>query len=480
MSTYIENGQMTYIDASGDMYVLHPVTKKENVIGLSSLEDSIGDMSLLSTNEKTSLVAAINEISTGGTSNVSEAISKALAEARESGDFDGRGIVSVERTKGDGSPGTTDTYTITYTDNTTTDFEIYNGSDASGGSEGVSITHTWNGTVLEITSASGTSSADLKGDAGKSAYEYAIEGGYLGSEDEYAEKMAQVIEVDAELSNSSTNPVQNKAVASAIEGLSNHTYINGVKGINGDDNMQIYASTSLGLNAPEVLLKEDPVSDYGAATKRYVDNTVNNAVSGIAIEVDSELSITSEKPVQNKVITEALNNLKEVTVDSVLSSTSENPVQNKIVNEAISELSTLIGTESVSSQIDTAINNLPVCYTHTRVQTADTNLDDYTTIGVYYFSASYVPTNIPSGTNGWLIVMPAVPGVAGNSNWKQIWLRQGTAGVNDQETFIRTYQGGSWGPWSIVLTSILSPTLYGDTLPDPGVAGRIFFKKAGS
>lgn len=36
----------------------------------------------------------------------------------------------------------------------------------SGDFDGVSVTHYWNGTTLTITSASGTSSADLKGDKG--------------------------------------------------------------------------------------------------------------------------------------------------------------------------------------------------------------------------------------------------------------------------------------------------------------------------
>lgn len=43
------------------------------------------------------------------------------------------------------------------------------GSDGANDNDGVSCTHTWNGTVLTVTSASGTSSADLrgpKGDAG--------------------------------------------------------------------------------------------------------------------------------------------------------------------------------------------------------------------------------------------------------------------------------------------------------------------------
>ena len=41
----------------------------------------------------------------------------------------GRSIASIERTDGDGSPGTTDTYTITYTDETTDTFTVYNGAD---------------------------------------------------------------------------------------------------------------------------------------------------------------------------------------------------------------------------------------------------------------------------------------------------------------------------------------------------------------
>lgn len=46
---------------------------------------------------------------------------------------DGRGIVSIIRTDGDGSAGTIDTYTITYTDLTTSTFTVYNGKDGAPG-----------------------------------------------------------------------------------------------------------------------------------------------------------------------------------------------------------------------------------------------------------------------------------------------------------------------------------------------------------
>jgi len=41
----------------------------------------------------------------------------------------GNGIASIVRTTGDGSAGTTDTYTITFTDETTSAFNVYNGAD---------------------------------------------------------------------------------------------------------------------------------------------------------------------------------------------------------------------------------------------------------------------------------------------------------------------------------------------------------------
>ena len=58
-------------------------------------------------------------------------------------------------------------------------------------------------------------------------------------------------------------------------------------------------------------------------------------------KVDSALSSTSTNPVQNKVVTEAIENAK-VTVDSALSSTSTNPVQNKVLYAAIGDVEALL------------------------------------------------------------------------------------------------------------------------------------------
>ena len=45
---------------------------------------------------------------------------------------DGNSIASITRTAGNGAPGTTDTYTVTLTDGSTTQFQVYNGKDGAG------------------------------------------------------------------------------------------------------------------------------------------------------------------------------------------------------------------------------------------------------------------------------------------------------------------------------------------------------------
>ena len=55
---------------------------------------------------------------------------------------------------------------FTYDDFTSEQLESLRGPAGKDGKNGVSVTHKWDGTILEVTSASGTSSADLKGEKG--------------------------------------------------------------------------------------------------------------------------------------------------------------------------------------------------------------------------------------------------------------------------------------------------------------------------
>lgn len=78
-----------------------------------------------------------------------EAVEDALAQAKASGEFDGK----------PGEDGYTPIKGVDY----------FDGKDGAKGADGVSATHSWNGTTLTVTSASGTSSANLKGEKGSDA-----------------------------------------------------------------------------------------------------------------------------------------------------------------------------------------------------------------------------------------------------------------------------------------------------------------------
>lgn len=107
------------------------------------------------------------------------------------------------------------------------------GPQGEKGDDGVSVTHEWDGTTLKITSASGTSSADLRGptgpigikgnpgDAGKSAYEYARDGGYMGSETKFSEQLAGIPDWDK-----TENYTANTTIVISQQSLSSGMWMN--------------------------------------------------------------------------------------------------------------------------------------------------------------------------------------------------------------------------------------------------------------
>mgnify|MGYP000927277476 CR=1 FL=1 len=67
----------------------------------------------------------------------------------------GRGITSIVRTSGTGAPGTTDTYTITYTDATTSTFTVYNGANGTGSGDVVGPAGATDGHIALFNGATG-------------------------------------------------------------------------------------------------------------------------------------------------------------------------------------------------------------------------------------------------------------------------------------------------------------------------------------
>lgn len=73
-----------------------------------------------------------------------------------------------------------------------------------------------------------------------------------------------------------------------------------------------------------------------------------------------------------------------------------------------------------------------------------TDANSYRTSGIYFFLKDQSPLNAPfSGCNGWLLVSTYGSSIA----IKQIWFRLGAVGVNDNDTFVRTYVNGTWSDW---------------------------------
>lgn len=87
----------------------------------------------------------------------------------------------------------------------------------------------------------------------------------------------------------------------------------------------------------------------------FTDTTYSTATTSA-----NGLMSSSDKTKLDSIATGA----NKTTVDSALSSSSTNPVQNKVVNSAISNLKTLVGSTSVSSQIDSAIDALNLSTTY--------------------------------------------------------------------------------------------------------------------
>lgn len=131
---------LALIDANAD--VIESITT-----GKVSVSDIINNLTTNVANKPLSaaqgvvLKTLIDGLSTGklDASALQSAINTALAQAKASGAFDGakgdpgRGIKSITRTSGNGAAGATDTYTITYTDGTTSTLTVQNGSNGAPG-----------------------------------------------------------------------------------------------------------------------------------------------------------------------------------------------------------------------------------------------------------------------------------------------------------------------------------------------------------
>lgn len=104
----------------------------------------------------------------------------ALSQLEGADGDNGRGISNVARTSGDGSAGTTDTYTITYSDASTSTFSVYNGSNGfnadSFTGEDIDLDSEGTETVAQAFGAVSSSISTLEDDVSDINNKFPIEG----------------------------------------------------------------------------------------------------------------------------------------------------------------------------------------------------------------------------------------------------------------------------------------------------------------
>lgn len=207
---------------------------------------------------------------------LADAITEALAEAKASGQFDGApgedgvdgspgadgadgvGIQSVEQTITSIEDGGTNIVTVTKTDGTTSTFQVKNGSKGSDGvpgKDGANGADGQNGAdgvtpniqigTVETLEAGSPATASMTGTpenpllnlgipkgadgtSGKSAYQYAQDGGYTGTETEFAAKLA------AEMPESYTLPIASADTLGGVQPVAQTADMNQPVGVDAD------------------------------------------------------------------------------------------------------------------------------------------------------------------------------------------------------------------------------------------------------
>lgn len=204
-----------------------------------------------------------------------------------------------------------------------------------------------------------------------------------------------IVSIDSELSTKSTNPVQNKIITNAINSLPrDYSDLANAPNIIEDESGEIafadeagniifkadadgIHSTSLTLNGEDIKVlleqKVDKEKGKGLSSNDYTDedkaklSLISNDI--VSATIDSELSTTSDNPVKNKVITNALNNIDynnlvntpnitEDNSDSVVIADDNGYVVAKVDKDGVHAAGLMLNGENVLNRINTKFNEI--------------------------------------------------------------------------------------------------------------------------
>lgn len=134
----------------------------------------------------------------------------------------------------------------------------------------------------------------------------------------------------------------------------------------------------------DLILNGSPTSDNMAATKKYVDDSI---IASGGVVIDSAMSSTSENPVQNKVIYNALQN----KVDSV---SGKGLSTNDFTNELLTKVNSVESNAEENVIDGVTVNGTDATITNRKAEiTVPTKTSDLTNDSDFVSDASYVHTD---------------------------------------------------------------------------------------
>ena len=238
---------------------------------------------------------------------------------------DGRGISTIERTSGDGSSGSLDTYTITYTDNTTSTFSVRNGNDGQifnikGAVANISAlpnpsaAHSGNAYLVGTSTQYDLYACVLSG----SAYTWLNLGSISGVKGDKGDTGTGITSLTGNVVNKGQGGrafVLDVVLSNGTSKTFEYDIVDGTNGTNGTNGTD--GADGRGIVSIERTAGTGAAGTTDTYTITYTDNTTSTFSvyngqdgTGAAVTVDSELSYTSTNPVQNKVIKAALDNVQ--------------------------------------------------------------------------------------------------------------------------------------------------------------------------
>ena len=193
------------------------------------------------------------------------------------------------------------------------------------------------------------------------------------------------ITVDSALSTTSENPVQNKVITNTLQTKANASDIpTKVSQLENDSKFATQAAVATGLatkaDKDSLTSLEGSVSTLETTVENQDKSIIANA-QAIQGKQDKLVSGTNIKTINNQSILGSGNISIEgggtVTVDSELSTTSENPVQNKVITTRVNSLESSLASKANASDIPTKVSQLENDSTYQTKANLDTALADY-------------------------------------------------------------------------------------------------------